>query len=92
MELIKRIFPNRTVKVVHQTGQVLDENKGLIVTVYRDESGMPTNAEIESGDDIYADIGLTFDGKKLIDYDGVFELPKEVESILFELGFDCSMD
>ena len=31
--------------------------------------------------------GLLFEGKGLIDYDGVFELPKEVIQAIRDLGF-----
>lgn len=31
--------------------------------------------------------GLWFEGKNLVDYDGVFELPKEVIQALRDLGF-----
>lgn len=34
--------------------------------------------------------GLWFDGKELIDYDGVSDLPKEVARALKEQGFDVS--
>jgi hypothetical protein len=47
---------------------------------------MPCCAEIISGDH-YADIGLFFDGKKLVDYDGVFSLPREVGQMLTEDGY-----
>jgi hypothetical protein len=32
--------------------------------------------------------GLWFEGNKLIDYDGVFELPKEVADVLAINGYD----
>lgn len=35
-------------------------------------------------------IGLWFDGKELIDYDGVFSLPAEAIEFLEKQGFDCS--
>lgn len=34
--------------------------------------------------------GLWFKGKELIDYDGVFELPREVCQILMSSGFDVT--
>lgn len=34
--------------------------------------------------------GLWFDGKRLTDYDGVFELPKEVTAALIAAGYDMS--
>ena len=35
-------------------------------------------------------IGLGFDGKKVTDYDGVFELPKEARELLIEAGYDLT--
>lgn len=34
--------------------------------------------------------GLWFEGRELIDYDGVYALPREVVSMLKDLGFDVS--
>lgn len=36
-----------------------------------------------------AGIGLWFNGKELVDYDGVFELPKEAIELLEEHGFNA---
>lgn len=41
------------------------------------------------GDEWYAEGGLWFKGKELVDYDGVFELPTEVISILEKGGYNC---
>lgn len=37
-----------------------------------------------------AEIGIVTVGKKVIDYDGVFELPKEAVQLLNEYGLDTS--
>lgn len=37
-------------------------------------------------------IGLTFDGKTLTDYDGVFELPKEAVKLIRKAGFRVPKD
>jgi hypothetical protein len=42
------------------------------------------------GEDWYAEGCLSFDGKELIDYDGVFALPRCVIDKLTELGYDAS--
>lgn len=42
------------------------------------------------GDDWYAEGCLSFQGKKLVDYDGVFALPLCVCDCLRENGFDTS--
>jgi len=51
----------------------------------------PCCAEVMSGDH-YAEIGLSFDGKTLADFDGVFFLPREVEQVLKELGYHVLAD
>ena len=38
----------------------------------------------------YEEIGLSFDGNMLIDYDGVFSLPSELVSFLKVQGYDMS--
>ena len=44
--------------------------------------------DIESGgENWYAEGGLCFRGKDLVDYDGVHSLPKVVESKLIEMGY-----
>jgi hypothetical protein len=44
-----------------------------------------------NGEDIdYADICLELVGKKVVDYDGVFDLPKEIVEMLDEYGLDTS--
>jgi hypothetical protein len=41
-------------------------------------------------DEGYEEIGLSFNAnKELIDYDGVFELPKEAVVLLEHLGYNC---
>lgn len=44
----------------------------------------------------YAQIGLSFEAEELVDYDGVFWLPREIGEVLTDAGFvvrdDCSPD
>jgi hypothetical protein len=40
--------------------------------------------------DTVFNIGIWTEGKKVTEYDGVFELPKEAIELLEENGFDCS--
>lgn len=47
--------------------------------VYDEESG---------GEDFYAEGCLIFNGKELIDYDGIFELPAEILDKLDEHGYN----
>ena len=45
--------------------------------------------DIETGGESwYAEGGLWFNGKDLIDYDGVFALPKSIEKKLIEMGYN----
>jgi hypothetical protein len=46
--------------------------------------------EATGGGDWYAEGGLWFDGKELVDYDGVFALPQCVCDCLRQNGFDPS--
>lgn len=44
--------------------------------------------EWEVGDDIaFEEIGIWTHGKEVVDYDGVFDLPKQAEQLLREHGF-----
>lgn len=53
--------------------------------------GMRGYFEMDGGDDDwYAEGSLDFDGKNVIGYDGVFELPMEIEYELEALGYDLS--
>lgn len=45
---------------------------------------------VTDGEDFHVEGGLWFKDKVLVDYDGVFCLPKEVENTLKEMGFDTS--
>lgn len=44
----------------------------------------------EDDDETYFEGGLWFEGKTLVDYDGCYELPQVVITILEDEGFDCS--
>jgi len=46
--------------------------------------------EATGGDEWYAEGGLWFEGKELVDYDGVFALPQCVCDCLRQHGFDPS--
>ena len=57
--------------------RIRDESRGGF-ELYDTESG---------GENWYAEGGLWFRGKDLVDYDGVHALPKVVESKLIEMGY-----
>jgi hypothetical protein len=46
--------------------------------------------EATGGGDWYAEGGLWFDGKELVDYDGVYSLPQCICDCLRQNGFDPS--
>jgi hypothetical protein len=43
------------------------------------------------GDSWYAEGGLWFKGKELVDYDGVFDLPDFIKDKLIELGYTVNL-
>ncbi len=49
--------------------------------------------EYQEGDDdeTYLSGGYVVDGNSVIDYDGCFELPREVEAALRELGYSIEL-
>jgi hypothetical protein len=52
------------------------------------ENGVPTEIEWVVEDDLFVEhIGLTFERKVLVDFDGVFELPKEAIQMIRAAGF-----
>jgi len=85
---VKRHFPLSEACVVHQTGAQLTESSGGVVVFLhtRENEKAPYSVELVSGSH-YADIGLWFEGMELIDYDGVFSLPREIGVMLEEAGF-----
>ena len=67
-----------------------EENIKLDVSInIKDERGSFEIYDIKTGgEDWYAEGGLWFKGKDLVDYDGVFALPKCIESKLTELEYN----
>ena len=70
--------------------EIKEENIKLDVTIsIKDERGSFEIYDIKTGgEDWYAEGGLWFKGKDLVDYDGVFALPKCIESKLTELEYN----
>lgn len=59
------------------------------IGIIDDERGYFELSDVETGGEKwYADGGLWFDGKKLIDYDGVFELPEQIIDELENMSYD----
>jgi len=54
------------------------------------KKGIPSGFEIysiEDPEDYYAEGEIVIEGNEITDYDGVYELPKEIEEKLNELGY-----
>lgn len=65
--------------------------------LYVDDDGTPTGIEWvvydEEGDTEFVEfIGLAFEGKDLVDYDGVFELPLEAAKLIRKAGYRVSTE
>ena len=88
---VKRFFSHSRASLVHQNGmQLSPPSYGVEVVLHtKNNEQAPCCAEIISGNH-YAEIGLFFKGKKLVDYDGVFALPREVGEVLAEAGYVVS--
>jgi hypothetical protein len=65
---------------------------GEILIHTRESETVPCCAELISGSH-YSEIGLSFNGKELSDFDGAFFLPREVGEMLKDAGYvvpeDC---
>ena len=84
---VRRYFPDSAVSMVHQTGAETPANRGLEVLLFtRESESDPCFAELSS-EDYDAEIGFTFEGNSLTDFDGAFALPREVANLLRELGY-----
>ena len=64
--------------IVEYTVQMIDKDYGCF-EFYDIDTG---------GERLYAEGGLWFDGKELVDYDGVFQLPLPVIDKLKEWGYN----
>lgn len=86
--VVRRLFPRSAVSLIHQNGtQLGPTNSGVEVVLHtRENESAPSCAEIISGE-YYAEIGLSFKGATLADYDGVFTLPREVGEMLKDAGY-----
>ena len=84
---LQRYFPDSEVSMVHQDGSKTPADNGLEVVLFtRENETDPCCAELSS-EDFGAEIGFTFEGSKLLDFDRAFSLPGEVARLLRELGY-----
>lgn len=72
---------------------IIDEEKNvkleITIGINSDDYGYFELYDIASGgNDWYAEGGLWFDNKTLVDYDGVFELPEQIVNKLDEMGYN----
>jgi hypothetical protein len=67
--------------------------KTSTMELYKDPDGTPTAIEwIISDGEFVEQIGLWFEDKDLIDYDGIFELPSQAIKLIEQAGFNVSND
>ena len=91
---VQRFFPQSEATLIHQNGDQLSEpTKGVEILLHtRENETDPCCAELISGGH-YAEIGLWFEDKELVGYDGVFYLPREISEMLTDAGYivreDC---
>ncbi|MEN9677310.1 MAG: hypothetical protein RIS76_3206 [Verrucomicrobiota bacterium] len=90
---VQRSFPESEATLIHQTGAQLSEpSKGVEIVLHtRENENEPCCAEVISGEH-YAEIGLSFEGKELTGYDGVFFLPRELGEMLMDGGYAVPED
>lgn len=68
--------------------ETLSEGTESTMELWADNQGAPMSIEWNVPElDFYAEIGLEFDGQELVDYDGVFELPKEAIKLIRKAGY-----
>lgn len=86
--IAKRFFPEVRISTVDGNGMDLTEPKqGVWVELWKNDSRGICSAEVYSDDqEEYAEVGLWVEGGELVDYDGVFSLPREVATVLREAG------
>jgi hypothetical protein len=90
---ISRFFLQSKANFVHQNGAQLSmPTCGIKVVLHiRKTAEPPCCAEVISAEH-YAEVGLKFVGETLVDFDGVFFLPREVGETLRDLGFIVSAE
>lgn len=85
------VFNDSKINIIHQNGKHLTESTIGITIILHEQDKVPVCAEVDGGtEDHYAEIGLVITDNILEEYDGVFELPKEVIKVLEMRGIDCS--
>jgi hypothetical protein len=62
------------------------------MTMFLADDGKHGHIDFVFGENGYQYIGLLFDGKELVDYDGTFSLPQEAVDLIRRCGFTVSED
>lgn len=97
--LARHHFADSKVSMVHQTGASMPLSQGMTVTLRYEETFDETRPVCailhyldEEGDDDETVVGLTFEDKVLVGYDGVFTVPDEVLGMLVGNGYKIGLD
>ena len=83
-----------TIKVSERTKEFKFDN-GAWASVYIDTEDGDGSWEYQSDEDdeeTYSDGGLWFEEKKVVDYDGIYELPEEVKLAIRDMGYEIEED
>ena len=86
--IAKKFFSDAIISTVDGEGRhMTDPKRGVWVEVWQNESRGICSAEVYDDDqEEYAEVGLWVEDGELVDYDGVFALPRQVGIVLRELG------
>lgn len=86
--IAKKFFPKSMISTTDGGGNHLTQPKqGVWVELWKNEKQVICAAEVYSNDqEEYVDVGLSVEDGELVDYDGVFSLPREVVAVLREAG------
>jgi hypothetical protein len=86
-------LPNTIVGTIHQDGTQLSQAARGAVLLIHYRHDIPVAAEIHSNDgEEGGELGLWWNGRELADFDGAFEMPKELASALRERGWIVGED
>lgn len=88
-----RFFPASEICQVNQTGARSETELGVSVTLHYNPASplRPVCAEVY-GKSYHAEVGLEWNGNTLTGYDGVFEIPAEVVTMLKDNGHKIDLD
>lgn len=87
--LCQRTFPNQ--RIISESSMATRDlgTTDVTVIVYARDNVI-SYVDIDFGKYGYESLGVTFEGKKVVDYEGMYSFPSVVAELLTELGYDCS--